>query len=111
MAAWSDLQELPPTMDAYAVQHEQIVRHATTWMCRRDGFEPSPACVLRPLAEAMDPLRAGLEQVAAWFAADWADLRDGVAATAADLRATDERVARSMPELPVLPEWWGRGPR
>ena len=97
VTAWSDLAELPVAMDAYAAQVGDIVRHAQAWMCRRDGFEPSPACVLRPLAEAMDPLRAGCAEVGRWFAADWADLREGVEATAADLRATDEWVARSLP--------------
>jgi hypothetical protein len=99
VAAWSDLRELPVAMDAYAAQAGAIVDHAEAWMCRRDGFEPSPACVLRPLAEAMDPLRVGCAEVGRWFAADWADLREGVLAAAEELRTTDERVAGSFPEV------------
>ena len=53
--------------------------------------------MLRPLAEAMDPLRAGCEAVGRWFADDWADLRAGVTVAAADLSATDDRVAAAMP--------------
>ena len=72
---------------------------ALAWVCRRDGFEPSPACVLRPLAEAMDPLRAGCETVGRWFADDWAHLRAGVTAAGRDLGATDDRVAAAFPDV------------
>jgi hypothetical protein len=99
VTAWADLRELPVAMDEFAAQAGAIVGHAEAWMCRRAGFEPSPACVLSPLAEAMDPLRAGCAEVGRWFAADWADLREGVLAAAADLRSTDERVAGSFPEV------------
>lgn len=97
VVAWTELRKLPAAMDAFAEQFRDITRHAVTWVCRRDGFEPSPACVLRPLAEAMDPLRAGVEAVGRWFADDWADLRAGVTVAAADLGATDDRVAAAMP--------------
>lgn len=98
--AWAELVELPAAMDELAEQLHDIVRHAVVWVCRPDGFEPSPACVLRPLAAALDPLRAGCEAVGRWFADDWADLRAGVVVAAGDLRATDERVAALLPTVP-----------
>ena len=66
VATWVELRELPAAMDRFATQFGDITDHAVAWVCRRDGFEPSPACVLRPLAEAMDPLRAGCETVGRW---------------------------------------------
>ena len=99
VSTWAELRELPTAMDRFAEQLAAITQHAVTWVCRRDGFEPSPACVLRPLAEAMDPLRAGCETVGRWFADDWADLRAGVTAAADDLGATDDRVATAFPEV------------
>ncbi|HET9421039.1 MAG TPA: hypothetical protein VFO49_07875 [Nocardioides sp.] len=97
VTTWVELRELPAAMDRFAEQLGHITHHAVTFVCRRDGFEPSPTCVLRPLAEAMDPLRAGCETVGRWFADDWADLRAGVAAAVEDLGATDDRVAAAFP--------------
>ena len=94
---WVELRELPAAMDRFAEQFGDINHHAAAWVCRRDGFEPSAACVLRPLAEAMDPLRAGFEEVGRWFADDWADLRAGVTVATAGLDSTDDRVAAALP--------------
>ena len=99
VVTWVELRELPVTMDRFAEQFRDITDHAVAWVCRRDGFEPFPACVLRPLAEAMDPLRAGCEAVGRWFADDWADLRAGVAVATADLAETDDRVATMLPAV------------
>ena len=98
VVTWAELHDLPAAMDRFAEQFRDITAHAAAWVCRRDGFEPSPACVLRPLAEAMDPLREGCETVGRWFADDWADLRAGVTVTTSDLAATDERMAAAFPE-------------
>ena len=97
VTTWVELRDLPAAMDRFATHFGDIIDHAVAWVCRRDGFEPSPACVLRPLAEAMDPLRAGCESVGRWFADDWADLRAGVATAVDDLDATDDRVAMGFP--------------
>jgi len=99
VATWVEMRELPAAMDRFATQFGDITDHAVAWVCRRDGFEPSPACVLRPLAEAMDPLRAGCETVGRWFADDWAHLRAGVTAAGHDLGATDDRVAAAFPDV------------
>ena len=99
VVAWTELRELPAAMDRFAEQFRDITLHAVAWVCRPDGFEPSPACVLRPLAEALDPVRAGCEAVGRWFADDWADLRAGVTVATADLGATDDRVAAALPEV------------
>jgi hypothetical protein len=96
---WTELRDLPAAMDGFAEQFRDITRHAVAWACRRGGFEPSPACVLRPLAEAMDPLRVGCEAVGRWFADDWADLRAGVTVATADLSGTDHWVAAALPEV------------
>lgn len=93
VASWADLDGLPGEMDLLAAQLTAIARYARRWACQREGFEPSPLCLLRPLAELMDHLAdafGALERVAL---EDWAELRAGVVAATTDLRDADARVA------------------
>ncbi|GEP36486.1 hypothetical protein NPS01_01490 [Nocardioides psychrotolerans] len=96
MSSWDDLEALPARMADLAQQADEIVRHARAWVCRRDGFEPSPVCVLRPLAAAMDPLEAAFAELGRRFEDQWRDLTDGLRRAAADLAATDVATARDL---------------
>jgi hypothetical protein len=97
VTSWTDLDGLPADMDVIAAQWAEIVDHACEWICQRAGFEPSPVCLLRPLAGSMDWLRELFTTVDRWCVAEWADLREGVVETSADLRSVDRMVADAMP--------------
>lgn len=90
---WADLRRLPLVMDDVADQADRIVAHATTWVAGRAGFEPSPVCLLRPLAEAMDVVARGFEALGSEFAREWSQVRDGVVAAERLLAGSDVRAA------------------
>ena len=95
--AWTDLDRLDEDMALLADQLRSITRYARTWVCQRAGFEPSPLCLLRPLAPLLDLVADGFLELERLALADWADLREGVAGAAADLRGLDLRVSGRMP--------------
>lgn len=101
---WLDLRRLPEVMDDVADQAAQVVDHAVTWVARRDGFEPSPVCLLRPLAEAMDQVGAAFEELGRRYAAQWQEIRDAVVTAGADLARSDrlavDDAARVQTRLP-----------
>jgi len=88
---WEDLRRLPRVMDEVGEQVDRIVEHATTWVANRAGFEPSPVCLLRPLAEAMDLVARGFEDLGREFGEQWAQVRDGVVVAERELAAADGR--------------------
>ncbi|NPC98838.1 hypothetical protein [Nocardioides sp. zg-DK7169] len=90
---WLDLRRLPEVMDEVAAQAAAVVDHAVTWVARRDGFEPSPVCLLRPLGEAMDQVAAAFEELGSRYAAQWQDVRDAVVASTAELERSDRLAA------------------
>lgn len=88
---WEDLRRLPRVMDEVGDQVDRIVEHATTWVARRAGFEPSPVCLLRPLAEAMDLVARSFEGLGREFGDQWAQVREGVVVAERELAASDAR--------------------
>jgi hypothetical protein len=98
---WADLRALPRAMDALEAQLGDVVRHARRWVCNRDGFEPSPACLLRPLAELMDQLDAAFAGAGRRFAEQWQEVRDGLVVAATDVADADVEAARRMPVVPM----------
>ncbi|WP_340537094.1 hypothetical protein [Nocardioides sp. GXZ039] len=88
---WADLDHLPHVLDDVGRQLDDTTDYAVTWMCRRDGFATSPACVLTPLAEVMDLLAAAFEGAGRRYHDDWQRRRDDVVAATAELRASDGR--------------------
>lgn len=90
---WDDLRRLPLVMDEVADQADRIVEHATTWVANRAGFEPSPVCLLRPLAEAMDQVARAFEGVGREFGGQWAEIRAGVVTAERELVGSDQRAA------------------
>jgi len=97
ITSWTDLDGLPGDIDVLAAQAHQIFEHARTWVCQRAGFEPSPICLLSPLAELMDVFAHGFNGVEQVAVADWRSIRDAVVATTADLKAVDQMVADWLP--------------
>ncbi|GAA5155404.1 hypothetical protein GCM10023340_40590 [Nocardioides marinquilinus] len=91
VADWAHLDAATTAMDDVAADLSATLRYAVTWMCRRDGFAPSPVCLLRPLAEAMDVVAAALDEAGRRYLADWQRVRDGVVVAAGELRGSDER--------------------
>lgn len=97
LAAWTDLDRLDEEMAGLAGQVGELTSYARRWVCQRDGFEPSPLCLLRPLAELMDLLADGFGDLRDVAIEDWAELRYGVARTGRELRALDHGIAARMP--------------
>jgi hypothetical protein len=99
ITTWADLDGLPADIDVLAAQAQEIFEHARTWVCQRGGFEPSPICLLSPLAELMDVFAQGFTEVERIAVADWLSIRDAVAATTSELKAVDQLVADWLPEV------------
>lgn len=97
VTSWTDLENLPREMDALSDQYGEIFGYARRWVCRRAGFEPSPVCLLRPLAESMDVLSEVFGLVEGVGRRHWDDLHDAVVATTVDLRTVDQWVADALP--------------
>ncbi len=97
ITSWTDLDGLPADIDMLADQAHEIFEHARAWVCQRSGFEPSPICLLAPLADLMDVFAQGFTEVEQIAVADWRSIRDAVVATTADLKAVDQLVADWLP--------------
>jgi|GEM_PF-5671728 len=97
ITSWTDLDGLPDDIDVLAAQVHEIFEHARTWVCQRSGFEPSPVCLLAPLADLMDVFARGFTEVEQVAVRDWGSIRDAVVATTADLKAIDQLVADWLP--------------
>jgi hypothetical protein len=97
--SWTDLDSLPADIDVLTAQAEQVFAHARTWVCQRGGFEPSPVCLLSPLADLMDVLAQGFTEVEGLAVADWRSVREAVVAASADLKAVDALVADWLPAV------------
>lgn len=97
VTSWTDLDGLPGDIDVLAAQAREVFAHARTWVCQRAGFEPSPVCLLSPLAELMDLLAQGFSEVEGCAVRDWESIRSAVVATTADLKAVDQLVADRLP--------------
>ncbi len=99
---WADLDRLDLRMDEVGAQVDATVRYAVAWMCRRDGFATSPACLLRPLAEVMDRVGEAFTVAGRRYADDWQRLRDGVVLAKRDLHGSDVRAADRTPSLETV---------
>ena len=97
VTSWTDLAGLPDEMDVLAGQLTSLTCYARRWVCQRDGFEPSPVCLLRPLGELMDMLSGCFLDLEHLGLEDWAELRAGVVDTTTDLKAVDEWAADQLP--------------
>lgn len=96
---FDDFRHLLTAYDEVGAQRLELSGYAGRWVCDRAGFEPSPACVLRPLAEAMEVVRTGFEELADEFGRRWAAHRDAVAASERCLRTAERDVVRDLSRL------------
>lgn len=102
VADWDDLRRLPLVMDEAADQADRIVDHARTWVANRAGFEPSPVCLLRPLAEVMDVVAWAFDRAGEAFAEQWAEVRAGVVLAQRELACSDLAAADASRRLREL---------
>lgn len=93
ITSWAGLAALGSDMGHLSDDLREITAYARQWVCQRDGFEPSPVCLLRPLAALMDLLADGFLALEQQALADWADLRTGVDLVSDELRGLDDAVA------------------
>lgn len=98
-AQWEELRRLPRLLEELAEQATEVTEYAVRWVACRDGFEPSPVCLLRPLAEAMGVVRAAFEQAERAAVAELVGIAAGVEVAAGELRAADAGVAARLPEV------------
>lgn len=96
IAEWSDLDLLAADLDTLADHVTALGSYGRRWACRPDGVQTSPVCLFRPVPLAFEVLADALRELEDDARADLVALRDAVAASAADLRATDGRVQRSL---------------
>jgi hypothetical protein len=96
---FDDFRHLTTAYDEVGAQRLDLSRYVGRWVCDREGFEPSPACVLRPLAEAMDVVRAGFEELADEFGRRWSRGRDAIMASERALRAAELDVVLDLRRL------------
>jgi hypothetical protein len=96
---WQDLRRLPSVMDEVADQADRIVGHARTWVANRAGFEPSPVCLLRPLAESMDLVSWAFRRLGEEFGEQWTEVRAGVVTAERELAASDSGAAAASTAL------------
>lgn len=89
ITSWAETWRVPRHLAVLAEQEREVSDYAREWVARRDGFEPSPVCVLRPLAGAMDLVSAAFDALDRRFAAVWADAVDDVESALAGLEAAD----------------------
>jgi hypothetical protein len=101
---WDDLRRLPTVLDEVAEQADRIVEHGRTWVANRAGFEPSPVCLLRPLAEAMDMVAWAFGRMGEEFDEQWTQVRAGVVTAEHELSCSDDQASASSRSL--LPPVW-----
>lgn len=85
------LGEVPRTVDALVAQVEEVVDYAREHVCRAAPFEPSPLCVLRPLAAVMREAADVFGDVGERWSREWLDLRAGVVAAHGELVEAETR--------------------
>jgi hypothetical protein len=96
---WYDFGHLLAAYDEVGAQRREVTDYVARWVCDREGFEPSPVCVLRPLAEGMDRIRQVFDDLGAEFDRRWAGHRDAVVESERRLRAAEQQVADRLRDL------------
>lgn len=97
VTSWSDLAGLPQDMALLDAQFRQLSDHARQWVCNKQGFAPSPVCLLQPLGEFMDWLAEAVTAAEHVVHGEWGTLSDGVAAATTELQWLDQYVADALP--------------
>jgi len=98
---FDDLDDLARALDRVGDQARQLAGFVGSWVCQPDAFRTSDACLLQPLAPAVDAVAGAFDDFVRGFGADWRALADGVLTTRRDLADADERVLAAL--LQVAP--------
>jgi hypothetical protein len=88
---WATLDGLVTAMAEVGEQMAATTSYAVGWMCRPDGFVPSPVCLLRPLAEVLELVAGAFAEVGRVWDDDWERMRDATTEASRRLRASDLR--------------------
>ena len=91
VAAWDELEQLAGAMGEVGEEMARTTAYAVAWMCRPDGFDTSPVCLLRPLAEVLERVGEAFEEAGRRWGDDWRREQEATSAAARDLRLGDER--------------------
>ncbi|QYJ02681.1 hypothetical protein KUV85_10050 [Nocardioides panacisoli] len=97
VTSWTDLAGLREDMAALDEQFRRLGDHARTWACNKDGFAPSPVCLLQPLGEFLDWLEEAIGAAEGLVHREWDDLAAAVTAVTGEMQALDQRVADALP--------------
>ena len=92
---WGDLVELPLAVGRLADGGREVVAYAERWVCQRGGFEPSPVCVLRPLADAADRLAGVFADLGLRLERELGEVAAAVRAAGAGLGAVEDATVRA----------------
>ncbi|MCW2814744.1 MAG: hypothetical protein JWN84_2199 [Nocardioides sp.] len=92
VAAWAELDQLAAAMGEVGDEMARTTAYAVAWMCRPDGFDTSPVCLLRPLGEVLERIGAAFEEAGRTWRDDWLREQEATSTAARDLRQGDERV-------------------
>lgn len=93
------MRELIDCMQETGGQGYDLVNYTKTWVCQKDGFEPSSVCALRPFAAAMDLISEAMDDAMWTFQAKWSALTTGVADAILDFEKQDGKVVDTMDGL------------
>lgn len=97
VSSWQELGRLPADMMLLDEQFREICDHARRWACNKQGFAPSPVCLLQPLAEFLDGLAEAVTVAEQQVHREWDDLTAGVVAATSAMHDLDHRVATALP--------------
>lgn len=92
----TDLDRLGAAMAEVGDQARQLGHFAEAWVLRREAFETSDLCLLRPLGWVLGELAGALDDFVGSFRSGWEGLGDDLAATRRDLADAEDEVAHLL---------------
>jgi hypothetical protein len=93
---FDDLDHLARALDRVGDQARQLADFVGSWVCQPDAFRTSNACLLQPLAPAVDAVAGAFDDFVRGFGSDWRALADGVLTTRRDLADADQQVLAAL---------------
>lgn len=92
----TDLDRLGAAMAEVGDQTRQLADFAEAWVLRREAFETSDLCLLRPLGWVLGELAGALDDFVGSFRSGWEGLADDLAATRRDLADAEAEAAHLL---------------
>ena len=97
----TDLTVVVRAMDDVGAQGARLADYLRAWVCRREGFETSDACVFRPVGRGLAALAGAFDDFSSAVGASWSGLTDGVATTHRSLADLEDELALRFGSVPV----------